>query len=724
MKTFAAPFRPTPLAYAISLCLLLGNAGAAETEPTTPDPAAKPAASEQLSPVLVTGARFATKRLHLLPEVDGTRVTVTKRNSIDILTERPSVIDNNLRELFMRVPGLVVSEQQNPGQFNLNYRGIGNPQEAEFTLSLRDGIPIASDLIGFPTQYSLPAAQSIERVEFIRGGASLLYGPEPGPVINYISRKPTAEWTGRSENTVGSRHTETTFNEMSGTSGPYQFLGNAAYRDSNGERRNGQYRVQSGELHAGYDFDATQSLTIDLQHYATSSGDPGRMSFTQYQIDPLTATTPYNYTWVERNTTILSYALKADATSQLNAKLWFGEQILQRRTAANFIPPQLPPATTTVEDQHYTYKGLDLRWLQRWGKGSAITVGTTLYESSSPWRQYTSSNLLADHDDTTGTPRVRQDRGTHYGAFFAENLVRLGEFHYVFSARYDHETLGISETAKPSTTTRPFINNSFSRNVPLFGFGFGNDFGPGYETYVNISQGYRPLRYLDIASPTSNLAGSNSPDPSRFITYEAGVHGWPRTGFYFDAGLFYVDFKNRIESLQINNTDVVNVNSGHTRHQGLEVEGELDLFASSAPVAKSSLKLFANATILDAKFIESNKPNLIGLRPAFAPRVVARVGLIWRKSDQWLASINATYVASQFWQDSNQPFGAGATFLPATIPAYTIADASAEYHLARGVKLMAGIKNLFDRRYYARVFGNGLEPGARRSGFVGVGVSF
>jgi Fe(3+) dicitrate transport protein len=36
-----------------------------------------------------------------------------------------------------------------------------------------------SDWIGFPTLYYLPLPQSISEIRFIRGGNSLLYGPEP-----------------------------------------------------------------------------------------------------------------------------------------------------------------------------------------------------------------------------------------------------------------------------------------------------------------------------------------------------------------------------------------------------------------------------------------------------------------------------------------------------------------------------------------------------------------
>ena len=130
---------------------------------------------------------------HILPEVDGTKITVTKKTSTTKLDLLPTIIGANPRELFSRTPGLFVSEQQTPAQYNLSYRGLGNPQESEFVLVLEDGIPVTTDWIGFPTLYFLPLPQSLAEVQLIRGGSSLIYGPEPAPAVNLVSRRPAAD---------------------------------------------------------------------------------------------------------------------------------------------------------------------------------------------------------------------------------------------------------------------------------------------------------------------------------------------------------------------------------------------------------------------------------------------------------------------------------------------------------------------------------------------------
>ena len=115
------------------------------------------------------------KLQHIMREVDGPLITVTKKTSITKTDSIPTVVDNNLRDLFAQTPGLFYSEQQTPGQLNFNYRGIGNPQESEFVTVLFDGIPLESDWIGYPTIYTSPLPQQLSEVQLIRGGSSLLY---------------------------------------------------------------------------------------------------------------------------------------------------------------------------------------------------------------------------------------------------------------------------------------------------------------------------------------------------------------------------------------------------------------------------------------------------------------------------------------------------------------------------------------------------------------------
>lgn len=707
-----------------ALCAALGLAGSQLA-------AAQMASGEPVPEVLVPGQKpwlrnMETKRAHLMPEVDGAQITVTKKNSVVKLDEQATLIDGDLRQMFARMPGVLVSEQQTPSKANLNYRGIGNPQEAEYVLSLQDGIPIVSDWIGVPTLYYLPVPQSIAAIQLVRGGSNLLYGPEPGASINYLSRRPAPDqpFSFYTENAGGSRGLRSTYNALGGTDGAWEYSADVSRRQGDGERRNGDYRVTAGDVYLGYRIAAGHKLMLDLHGYRSNSGDPGRISFTQYTLDRDSTPTPYNRVWVDRDTAVLSYEGTLGPTF-ITSKVWTGSQDIGQRSAANVIAPQAPPATTVVDDARFRFTGIDTRLKRAWGAGSALTAGFVYYHSTSPWRQYVNSNLLAGRDDRSGKPRLVQDRATDYYAVFAENVFRFGKFHVVPSMRYEHEAIAIDEYVKPGTS--PLNHQTYRRDVPLFGLGAGHDFGVGHESYVNISQGYRPLRYLDVASPFSNLAASNQPDPATSVSYEAGVHAWPLKGWYYDVSLFQVNFKNRIESIKLNNTDSINVNSGDSRHRGAEFEASYDLFADAeaagAPATQGQhLTVYGNLSLLNATFTASATPGRVGMTPAFSPRHLARAGVIWRRDQRYKLSLSVLCMGEQYWQDSNASAGAAASFIPARIPAYTVLDLAGDYYLTARLRVLGGIANLADRRYYARVFGNGLEPARRRS--VNLGLSY
>lgn len=725
-------FRRAALPLALMLSLSCHATAAPETAASVPVAQAGRPQATDLPRIEVRGEDWRTylkaKLAHQLAEVDGTRITVTRKATVTHLDRQPTVIGNNLDQLFARSPGVQVSQQPTPTQFNLSYRGLGNPQESEYVLVMQDGIPLESDWIGFPTLYALPLPQSLSDVELIRGGASLLYGPEPAPVINLVSRRPSAHapLSGSTEQVVGNHGLYSSYNAIEGSRGDWSFRADAGYVRGDGSRPNAGSQLRQGDFAVDYRPDDKQHWWLDLHSTDAASGDAGRLSFPQWQADPRATPTPYNRDWVDRTQLLLGHTRDFGAGWQLTGKLWFAYQDLASRGAAGALAPQPPPASTTLQDEQFRTQGLDLRVRKQWGRGNAFTAGTVLYHGDDPFRQWTSSDLYVARDERSGTPRLLQARQSNYAAVFAESVFRLPhEIHIVPSVRLEHERVAVDETVRPPFLSRPLIHEADARTVPLFGLGIGNDFGKGNETYLNVSQGWRPLRYFDMASPFANLVPGQAPDPSKSLSWEAGVHGVPATGLYYDVSLFWIDFRNRIEAQHINATDVVEVNTGDTRHRGLEGQIDYDFFAPNARAARGEhLEAFANVSLLNARFTASANPAQVGKVPAYAPRYLAKAGVTWRVEQRFKLSLTAVSSAAQYWQDSNQPLGSGASYLPARIPAYTVLDVAGDWQLNRAVRLLAGVSNLADRRYYDRVWQTGLEPALGRSWYTGVALSF
>jgi Fe(3+) dicitrate transport protein len=707
-------------------------------------------AAQTLDPVKVREKRSQDdtrpKLQHIMKEVDGPLITVTKKTSITKLDNIPTVVDNNLRELFAQTPGLFLSEQQTASQFNLSYRGIGNPQESEFVSVMQDGIPLQGDWIGFPTLYYLPLPQSIAELQMIRGGSSLLYGPEPGPALNFISRKPDADrpFGGYSENVIGNNGLFASFNRISGTVGEWDYLLDAHYRTNDGQRDNAGAILKGADFHLGYTPNERSRWTLDFHGYELAAGEPGKYGYPVFARDPDFAPTPFNKDWVDRYVLVLGNEQKIGDATTWTTKVWRGyqDQTARSTSAVADVPNPVYPTLATLQDTTFRFTGIDSRVVSRWGRGNALTAGFVYYTSDSPLRQFGTTDLFDDRYarfDTvcakTTSPdcvKLNQDRGTDYAAVFAENVFRWGEWHLVPSVRLERENVDIDENVHVRNApfnTIPLVDRSVDHTVPLLGLGFGNDFGHGNETYFNVSQGWRPVRYFDVGSPFGNLVPSeqNDPSPTHVLSWEAGVHGTPRPGLFYDVSVFWITVKDRIESQQAPGQptgNTINVNTGDTRHRGFEGQVDYDFLAAADPQTSTHLSLFASVSLLNAEFT-SSQTNL-GNTPAFSPHYLARTGVVYREDKRLKLAVSVVSVASQFGQDSNKPFGTAGTdsFIPAKVPQYTVADFSGDWYVLPQLRLLAGISNLTDRKYYNRIFSNGIEPGLRRTYYGGFAYEF
>jgi Fe(3+) dicitrate transport protein len=748
--------------------------------------------------ITVTGEPVATphphddtrpKLEHIMREVSETQITVTKKATVIPLDKQAPNEGNNNQELFTKTPGLIVSEQQNPGQFNYSYRGLGNPQESEYTLFLQDGLPLMAEWIGFPTLYYQPVPQSISEIQFIRGGSSLLYGPEPAPAINFVTKHPVpgTPWSAYFEQVGGADGFYNSYGSVQEANGPVELRLDADYQHSDGQRNNGQYDLWQANGYLGYRPTTNQLIAFDFHSSRFNGGDPGRLTLAQFQNDQNFSTTPYNENWVDRYTGVLRYEVDFGGGWLMQAKGWFTHQDIDSRSAGNLAPatavvPTVFPTSTTFGYEEFNNGGVDLRFRKKWGegtmfKGSALTFGGVVYHGEAPFTRYTLNNatsganfLFAPRGTTSTNIPLDQDRTADYQAFFMEDLIRIGNFHIVPSFRLDHENVEVDSAlapwlpnptlTPPTTATTGPAKISADHWIPLWGIGLGNDFGKGNETYFSATSGWRPTRFFDIAGTSRTIQpGQTIPDPFKSLDIELGVHGTPIKGFWYDVGLFWMEFENRTENVNVGGSSTLFFvqNTGNTRHRGIEAEFSYDLLApfqtEIAPVtttadSKSSNKdvavapppshplqliIFSNVQFLDAEFTESalfvpgTTRTLVGNTPAYAPDFIWKGGITFQKEKCFRVTVSGVHVSDQFWADNNlgNPAVGAPLLVPAVVPSYTVFNFSSEWYLTKNVRLIAGVSNLGDEKYYSRVFLNGLiDPAPRRTGYAGVSVEF
>ena len=183
------------------------------------------------------------------------------------------------------VPGLFITQRGVMGYGvaegaagNMNIRGIGGTPTSG-VLILIDGNPQYMGLMGHPLADSYQSMMT-ERVEVVRGPASVLYGSNAmGGVINIITKKQRKDGFHNSVQAMcGSYRTLST--ELSSGWKKDRFHANAhfGYNRSDGHRKNMDFEQWNGYGKAGYDFSNNWTAFIDLNLSNTDTSNPGTVS--------------------------------------------------------------------------------------------------------------------------------------------------------------------------------------------------------------------------------------------------------------------------------------------------------------------------------------------------------------------------------------------------------------------------------------------------------------
>lgn len=171
---------------------------------------------------------------------------------------------NNARQVFARVPGVTVWESDGGGiQMGIGARGLSPKRSAEFNMR-QNGYDMSADALGYPESYYTPPMESVERVEIIRGAASLQYGPQFGGMVNFVTydgRTATKNWQKHtdpksrikfsSRQTVGGFGLFNTFNSLALRQGDFDAYAYVQYKQGDDERDNAVFDQKGAYANLG-----------------------------------------------------------------------------------------------------------------------------------------------------------------------------------------------------------------------------------------------------------------------------------------------------------------------------------------------------------------------------------------------------------------------------------------------------------------------------------------
>jgi Fe(3+) dicitrate transport protein len=184
----------------------------------------------------------------------------------------------------------------------------------------------------------------------------------------------------------------------------------------------------------------------------------------------------------------------------------------------------------------------------------------------------------------------------------------------------------------------------------------------------------------------------------------------------FDSSVFLASFADQFGRVGSNIQNV-----GDSRTYGLDLMTEFatlrlydSITGSKVSDYLGEINLFWNAQFLNAEFTEGP---VDGKTPQYAPDYVMRTGATYKFDDRYKLAFTGTFVADHYADDANTA--------NRYIPSYKVWDLTAEAEIVRSrLSLVAGINNIFDENYYARVRSNGIDPGLPRNVYGGLVLKF
>lgn len=220
--------------------------------------------------------------------VTGTRAQVNRNNvpmTISVIDRREIEESSEsalLPVLSDRIPGMFVTERgvtgfgvSSGGSGGITMRGVGGSPTTE-VLILIDGHPQYMGIMGhhLPDAY---VASDVEKVEVIRGPASILYGSNAmGGVINIITRKQNRDgWNANGRLMYGSYDTQKYMANAGLKKGKYDGFVSINHDRTDGHRDNSDFHITNAYARSGYNISENFRLWGDVSIASYKAQNPG-----------------------------------------------------------------------------------------------------------------------------------------------------------------------------------------------------------------------------------------------------------------------------------------------------------------------------------------------------------------------------------------------------------------------------------------------------------------
>ncbi|TDL95865.1 TonB-dependent receptor [Stutzerimonas stutzeri ATCC 17588 = LMG 11199] len=575
---------------------------------------------------------------------------------------------------------------------------------------------------GYP---NMPDASTLERIEVLRGPASMLYGRgDPGGTFNIVSKQPQAERRtvlGSQVNTDGLRRGTLDTTGALDESAAFTYRlnlvaeGSDSFRDHvESERYNiapvlrWQLSDDTALILEGDYLHNRHPLDRGLTRYPNQAGDLSRDRFLgEESAGKLTN---------QNATTQLRLEHQLDSQWMLRGGIQYLDGSLDGGAVEN---------NGLAADGRTVGRNYSERWLN-WndlavqanleGHFDAAGVVHTLllgvefddfnYDSQIDRSGGATGDFPIDlYDPVYGQPLPALTRTTTYDdenlksyAFFLQDQITLTErLTAQVGARLERFEQRYENKLNPAGSWDQTHNAVSPR------FGLIYDLTEELAVYANTSRSFKPNRGADRSSQAF--------DPEEGIAHEVGIkYELPEHDLSVTAALFHITKENVLTSDPLDSN--YQVAAGEARSRGFDI--------SVAGNITPQWRVIGGYAYVDAEVTESSSASMpVGTRLANVPRHSFNLLDTYEFAEGPLAGLGVG-MGIKYVGDRK----GGATSTAFDMDAYTTVDLLAYYPLTERVRLNLNLNNLFDEEYEERAWGNiWAYPGAPRTLQAGIAIT-
>ncbi|MCC6722978.1 MAG: TonB-dependent receptor [Saprospiraceae bacterium] len=683
-----------------------------------------------------------------LPSLQGTAIYAGKKTTvINLKYSNANLVENNPRQIFAKVPGVMVWEMDGTGnQISIATRGLNPNRSGELNVR-QNGDVINSDLFGSPEVYYTPPSEAVERIEIVRGAGALQYGPQFGGMMNYVIKEPdtTKAINFETKQTVGSFGLFSTFNALGGKSGKFTYYAYYNFRRSNGWRENSDYRFNAWHTSVAYQIAPGISLKASLSHMHYLNHLAGGLTDAMFKEDPRQSNRARDYFKPTIYVPSLHFSAKFTKNTLLTVQ---ASGVLGERGSVQFnnVPTVLDTIDTflgslqprQVDRDYYHSYSMEAKLSHSYSLlngESSLAVGVRYGDSRILRKEKALGTTGSDFDLSLFAPYVNDlIFRTHNYAAFTENMFNITQ-NFSVTPGFRLEYIKTDMTGSIINFQDENVPKHLSRYVPLFGIGTEYKINHAINAYCNFTQNFRPILHSDlIPTQTSDEYDPNLKD-ARGYNFELGARGYFKRFLQFEVNYFKLVYNDRIGpfikgntvnhySYQTNISDILN--------QGAEIFIEFHpLRLVNVAVKDMDISLFTSTAYTSAHYIKGFMPNtdvnttVKGNDVEYTPHWISRNG-IHIKYHALTATVQASYVSLSYSDSKNTP--STYTGVNGRVPSYLITDFNLSYEFWKRYSIQCAIGNLTDEHYFTRRStghpGPGLLPSDGRSFLVSVGAKF